>query len=239
MTVFMPDLSFNPDAAVTVRRVGHEGQPVLILDSAMLSPDSMVEIARRIPFRPPERSLYPGLNAPLPPIYFRELMKAVRPHLDGVFGIEPDSELSAHGFFALATQPAEALHPIQKIPHQDSADPKRLGMVHYLCHGQQGGTAFFRHDATGFETVDAARREVFAPVALDELKALNGQPMRHVSGETPNYKMTGFVAAAFNRLIVYRANLLHAGLLEDSTLSADPMIGRLTANSFAGIGGPE
>ena len=239
MTVFMPDLSFNPDAAVTVRRVGREEQPVLILDNAMARPDNMAEIARRVPFQPPARSMYPGVTAPLPPIYFRELMKAVRPHLPGVFGIGPDVELSAHGFFALATLPPEVLHPMQKIPHQDAADPMRLGMVHYFCRGEQGGPGFFRHTATGFETVDADRREVFAPIAVDELKAQNGHAMPHVTERTPNYEMTGFAEAAFNRLIVYRANLLHAGLLEGSMLSADPDTGRLTANSFVGPGAPE
>ncbi len=239
MTVFMPDLSFSPDAAVSIRRVGHEGQPVLVIDGAMAEPGNMVEIARRIPFRPPARSLYPGLTAPLPPPYFRELLRAVRPLLSNAFGIGPEVELTAHGFFALATLPPEALHPMQKIPHQDAADPLRLGMVHYFCRGPQGGTAFFRHAATGFETVDAVRREVFAPVAIEELQSQDALAMPHVGPETRNYEMTGQAEAVFNRLIIYRANLLHGGLLENSRLSADPDTGRLTANVFVGEGAPE
>ncbi len=235
----MPDLSFNPAADVTVRRFGREGQPVLILDNAMLQPGNMVEVARRLPFRPPARSLYPGVTAPLPSIYFRELLRAVHPHLSPVFGVRPDAQLTVHGFFAMATLPSEALHPMQKIPHQDAADPLRLGMVHYFCRGRQGGTAFFRHRATGFETVDAARREVFAPVAIEELKAEDGRAMPHVGAATANYEMTGQVEAAFDRLIVYRANLLHGGLLDESDLGDDPATGRLTANCFAGEGAPE
>jgi len=237
--LFMPSLAFNPDAAVTVRHVGHERQPVLIIDNALAQPQDMVEIARRVPFRPPARSMYPGVTAPLPPVYFRELMKAVRPHLASVFGMNDASELNLHGFLALATQPPESLHPMQRIPHQDAANPDRLGMVHYLCDGRHGGTGFFRHKATGFESVDAPRREVFAPVALEEVRVMRGGPARHVGPDTPGYEMTGHIEAAFNRLIVYRATVLHAGLLEGSRLSDDPLTGRLTANSFAGEGEPE
>jgi len=239
MTIFMPDLSFNPQADITVRRLGNEEQPVLVIDNALSHPEHMVEIARRVPFRSPARSMYPGLNAPLPPIYFRDLLAFVRPRLSAVFGIPPEMKLNAHGFFALATRSPEDLQAIQKIPHQDAADPMRLGMVHYFCRGRQGGTAFFRHTATGFEAIDAARREVFAPVALKELEEIKAGLTRHVGRETPNYEMTGFAEAVFNRLIVYRANLLHSGLLEESSLSDDPETGRLTANSFVGEGAPE
>ena len=239
MSVFMPDLSFSPDATVSVRRVGQEDQPVLVIDGAMAHPDNMVEIARRVPFRAPDRSMYPGVTAPLPPIYFRELLRKVRPLLSDMFGIWPEVELTAHGFLALATRPPEALHPMQKIPHQDAADPMRLGMVHYFCQAPHAGTAFFRHTATGFETVDAARREVFAPIAIEELKAQDASSMPHVGPETRNYDMTGQVEAQFNRLIIYRANLLHAGLLEGAALSDDPDAGRLTANVFVGEGAPE
>ncbi len=192
-----------------------------------------------MPFRPPERSLYPGLNAPLPPIYFRELFRVVRPLLGEVFGLGTEIPLTAHGFFALATQKPGDMHPMQKIPHQDSASPDRFGMVHFLCKGRQGGTGFFRHRATGFESIDAARREIFAPIAIAELQVLQDRMTRHVTAETPDYEMTGFAEAVFNRLIVYRANLLHAGLLEDSVLTDDPATGRLTANSFIGEGPPE
>ena len=44
--------------------------------------------------------------------------------------------------------------------------------------------------------------------------------------------MTDSVDPAFNRLIVYRSHVLHAGLLDGIALSPDPRAGRLTANSF-------
>lgn len=228
--VFMPDLSFNRHARMRVERIGHEQQPLLIIDDALSVPDGMVEVARRVPFRPPVRGLYPGLTASLPPIYFRDLLAGVRPVLSEVFGIAPDVTLQAHGFFALATQGADELLPMQKTPHQDSADPRRLGMVHYLCRGRQGGTGFYRHRATGFESVGAERQAVFAPQAVAELKA---------GGDMAYYERTGFAEAVFNRLIVYRANMLHAGLLADSVLTDDPDTGRLTANSFVGDGPPD
>ncbi len=235
-TRFIPDLTFNPQATVSVRHIGDEGLPVLVIDNVLNFPEQLVELARHVPFGRP-RGMYPGLNAMLPPPYLRAVMGWLRPYMAQVFAIAPTVQVTAHGFFALATLTPDRLHPMQKIPHQDAANPDRLGMVHYLCRGAQGGTGFYRHRTTGFESVDAARREIFAPVVVEE--ALRREAAGENDRAMPDYEMTGSVEAVFNRLIVYRAHMLHAGLLTESTLSDDPLTGRLTANIFAGEGPPE
>ena len=156
--------------------------------------------------------------------------------LQRAFGIPSDRPLNFFGFFALATQDPSELAPIQKVPHRDSPDPFRIAMVHYLCRNHAGGTAFFRHDATGFESIDASRAEAYEAAAAKELAEAD-LPC-HVTAETPGYEQIDAAELRFNRLVVYRSHVLHSGLLDTLTLSDDPLTGRLTANSFIDIARP-
>ena len=222
----------NPDARLDLRRIGREGHPLLIIDHALAAPEALIDEATAATFTPPGHTRYPGLNAPLPAEYSQTLMTALRPMLERGFGIPRHLPLRFFGFFALATQAPEQLEPIQKVPHHDSPDPFRIAMVHYLCHGQKGGTGFFRHIATGFEGIDAKRRPAYVEQAAAELEAGKARLTRHVTADTPNYEMIDHADIVFNRLIVYRSHVLHAGLLDEATLTDDPATGRLTANSF-------
>lgn len=223
--------ALNPQARLEVRRTGREGHPLLVVDNLLAAPDALVELAAQAPFAPPQGTRYPGLNAPLPEAYLHAVTRPLRPMLQKEFGIRADNDLNLWGFFALATQGPHSLAPIQTIPHQDSSDPMQLALVHYLCAETMGGTGFFRHRATGFEGVDAGRRPDYARIAAAEL-AQSGGSGGHVRADTPRYEMTDSVDPAFNRLIVYRSHVLHAGLLDGIALSPDPRAGRLTANSF-------
>src|SRR5215510_5790806 len=95
----------------------------------------------------------------------------LRGPIEAAFGVSRSAYLSYFGFFALATLGAADAQPIQKIPHRDSPDPNRLAMVHYLCRGNFGGTGFFRHRATGYESVDASRQLIYESTAKRELAA--------------------------------------------------------------------
>jgi hypothetical protein len=55
----------------------------------------------------------------------------------------------------------------------------------------------------------------------------------------PNYEQIEMIEAVFNRLIVYRATSLHAGILGTTRLGRNPEDGRLTANSFIETVRPE
>lgn len=225
----------NPNARIDLRRIGREGHPLLIVDDVLAQPEGLIAEARQAVFTRPDHTRYPGVNAPMPASYSYAIMTALRPMLEKGFGIPRHLPLNFFGFFALATQAPGDLHPIQKIPHHDSSDPFRIALVHYLCHGQKGGTGFFRHRATGFEGVDTNRRPIYAEQAATELDTAWDQLTHHVTKDTPNYEMFDHADIVFNRLIVYRSHVLHAGLLDEATLSDDPAIGRLTANSFIDV----
>jgi hypothetical protein len=148
------------------------------------------------------------------------------------FGLAADMRLNVYGFFALATWGLERFEPLQRIPHYDQPNPKALAMVHYLCKGQGGGTAFFRHRATGYESIDGIRREGYMLSVAGEIERDNQLLINYAGPDTPNYEMVDHVEMRFNRIVLYQSHLLHCALFDGARLSDDPRTGRLTANSF-------
>ena len=103
----------------------------------------------------------------------------------------------------------------------------------YLDHTDHGGTAFFRHRSTGFESLSA---ETF-PRYREALQAdvqRSGLPERaYVTDGAPYFERIYESEGRFNQAIFYRGNLLHSGVIRnDQELSEDPKEGRLTINAF-------
>jgi hypothetical protein len=226
-----PSLSLSPK--IQVRRVftGGEQHPLMIVDSVLDSPERMVHAARQASFYKPEHTNYPGLNAPLPLSYCHAVVGSLRGPIEAAFGLACSARLKYFGFFAVATLGAAQATAVQKIPHHDSPDPNRLALVHYFCDERFGGTGFFRHKQTGYESIDRVREQTYVPIARGELvdaehaDAFAGPGMAY-------YELIGQVGAVFNRLIVYRSHVLHSALLATTGASSDPASGRLTANGF-------
>lgn len=222
-------LVLGPNISVRLRKIGVEQQPLLIVDDVLADPWAMVDAARAAEFYRPPHTNYPGLNANLPEAYYRTVVTALRGPIEAAFGVPASAVLKFFGFFALATTPASAATPVQTIPHLDAPDPRRLAMVHYFCQGDFGGTGFFRHEATGFESVDASRQDAYAAAVEAELAQ---ERPTFAGADTPGYALIDQAEAVFNRLILYRGHVLHAGLLDPAGGAADPATGRLTANGF-------
>ncbi len=223
---------------VQLRHVGEERQPLLIVDDVLADPDAMIAAARAADFYTPPHTNYPGLNAPLPEAYYRTVVAALRGPIEAAFGLPADAYLKYFGFFALATTGIAEAEPIQKIPHHDGPDPARLAMVHYLCRGEHGGTGFFRHKATGFESVDQARQDTYVAVAKAQLAAAGVGRAAFAGPDTADYDLIDQAQCVFNRLIVYRNHVLHSALLSPRGAAADPQLGRLTANGFIEAAAP-
>ena len=217
---------------VQLHHIGEERQPLLIVDEVLADPDAMIDAAREAEFYTPPHTHYPGLNANLPEAYYRTVVTALRGPIEAAFGLRADAYLKYFGFFALATTPAVDAEPIQKIPHHDGPDSRRLAMVHYLCRGDHGGTGFFRHKATGFESVDQARFGTYVAVAQAQLAAAGAGAAVYAGRDAADYDLIGQADCVFNRLILYRNHVLHSALLGPRAGGADPGQGRLTANGF-------
>jgi hypothetical protein len=225
-------LQLGSSISVRLEHVGAERQPLMIVDDVLADPQAMIDAAREARFYVPHHTNYPGINAPVPKSYYLTVITALRGPIEAAFGMSRTAYLSYFGFFALATVGASDAQPIQKIPHRDSPDPHRLAMVHYLCRGRFGGTGFFRHRNTGFESVDASRQARYESAARQEVDETPPGTISFIDARTRSYELIGHSEAMFNRLIVYRSHVLHSALLADGAGSADPTVGRLTANGF-------
>ena len=74
--------------------------------------------------------------------------------------------------YSLVSTPAQELAPPQRIPHVDSLAKSGLATIHYLFKANLGGTAFYRHRRTGFESIDeVAQRGVLAGAARGDIRA--------------------------------------------------------------------
>lgn len=234
MTVALavPPLLLGREIRLQLRHLGQERQPLLVVDDVLADPDAMIQAAREADFYSPPHTNYPGLNAALPEAYYRTVVTALRGPIAAAFGLPSDAYVKYFGFFGLATTTARDAQPVQKIPHHDGPDPQRLAMVHYLCRGDHGGTGFFRHKATGFESVDQDRQATYVAVAQAQLAERGVGTSAYAGGDMADYDLIGQAECVFNRLIVYRNHVLHSALLGPGSGEADPGLGRLTANGF-------
>jgi hypothetical protein len=120
----------------------------------------------------------------------------------------------------------------QRTPHIDTVYPLQFALLHYLCDPDFGGTSFYRHRATGFETLDEDREATYYAVRKGELSQ-EAPPQRYVGDDTGHYARIGGCDAQPNRMAIYRSCLLHSGhIRDDKPLVANPRTGRLTANIF-------
>ncbi|MEL6661432.1 MAG: DUF6445 family protein [Pseudomonadota bacterium] len=209
--------------------VGTEAEPLVIIDDFAEEPEALFETACAQAYSP--RGVhYPGVRAQADPAYLGARMDLLKEVLTDVFDM-PRGAALVECAFSLVTTPRDALTPIQRIPHFDSTDPGRLALLHYLCDERGGGTAFYRHRASGFETISQDRHSAYGAALQKEVDALPDSG--YVDGDTDLFEETGRVAARFNRMVIYRGYRLHSGVIPTGLpLSSEPREGRLTVNTF-------
>jgi len=220
---------------VQVMHVGREGQPVVIVDGATGALAPLIEQAARTRFQPAGEvgSHYPGLLGPAPTTYLDAMVRSVLSLIEAHFGTGPVAPVRARGNFSLVTTPPAELTVEQRIPHVDTADALQFATVHFLCDGGSGGTGFFRHRATGYETIDGSRLAAYRAALDPELVRTPPAAAYAVAAGDDLFEGIGMIEARPDRLILYRAGLLHSGLIgTPPAAAADPRRGRLTGNLF-------
>ncbi|NJC34141.1 hypothetical protein GGR88_001615 [Sphingomonas jejuensis] len=214
-------------------RLGREGEQLLKIERLLSDPSPLIRaaaVARYTPAYGPAGG-YPGIRAPAPPAYVRAVALALFPLIRDVFALGDVRLGRAEATLSLVTLPPDTLVPAQRVPHVDTHHPLQFAILHYLCGEEFGGTAFFRHRATGFETLAPDRQDLFDTAQADEQRG--HPPEGYRVGSDRWFEEIGRVDAAFNRVAVYRSRLLHSGVIASpERLSADPARGRLTANIF-------
>ncbi|RYE03681.1 MAG: hypothetical protein EOP61_03640 [Sphingomonadales bacterium] len=229
----LADLSLNPAARPTLRHIGVEQEPLLEIDDLLRLPNALVDYAAsEVTFQPVHGPAggYPGIRAPAPLDYVEAVVRAADPLLRQAFGLGAVRLANAECNFSLVTLAPDELVAAQRIPHVDTTDPLQFAFLHYLCRPHQGGTAFYRHRATGFEALTPERAAHYDHVRRTEQ---GREPPGYIAGDTRHFEQTGGVEAVYNRLAIYRSRVLHSGRIPaGATLSKDPRKGRLTANIF-------
>lgn len=216
---------------VRVAQLGTEGEPIVIIDQAAPDPERLIAQGCAASL---ERvgDNYPGLRAPVDRRYHDDIAPLIAAAARRVFGYR-DRLTFDRVLFSLATTPPGGLSVAQRLPHVDTVEPGGLAMVHYLARCDWGGTRFFRQRSTGFETIGPERYARYLAALSDDLARVGDPPPGYIAGETPMFTPIGHVTARFNRLVLYRSNLLHCAAIDNAAvLPADPATGRLTIAGF-------
>ncbi len=218
-------------ASVTIHRFGKEAEPVVQIDDFSGIAGELLDRGQAATYQD-AGAMYPGLRSWCEPDYLdrnRALMFNV---LQQVFMFRQRVKLDA-STYSLVTLAPDKLKPIQRIPHYDHADGKLIAIMHYLLGPETGGTAFYRHKRTGFETITPEREPAYnAGLQADEAE-YGVPPERYYYGDTDRYELIGEIEAKPDRLILYRGRILHSGVIpRPEDLTTDPQTGRLTINMF-------
>lgn len=217
-----------PQRVIGVRRIGAERRPVAVIEGLARDPQALRQAAMQARWQP-ARPGYPGVAAALPGDYLGEIAPLLARLLHDLFSA-PAMRLLDAGFAMVTADPA-TLRLEQQVPHVDATAPGRFALVQYLVPGGCCGTAFFRHRATGFETISDARASVYYPQLTREVA--DRRPAGYIADSTALFERTALFDGAWNRAILYESAALHSGAIADpAALSADPATGRLTVTAF-------
>lgn len=208
--------------------------PVVTVDDATGRVDELIALAGRMgPLPEAKGNFYPGLRRTFGPddteanTYVDALLAALAPFIGG--GFDCDSFDLKEASFSMVTAAPQALSPAQRAPHFDGTDRGMLAVLHYLNVSPGTGTAFYRHHATGIETVEDGNLDRFVAQARPQALAAKG----YIAASDPYYEEIGRIEAVPDRVAIYPGRLLHSGIIPpDMALSHDPRDGRLTANFF-------
>jgi len=225
-------LELHPDLRIQQLTVGIEQAPLLVIDNFVADADRLVRKAASKPFgKTPE--LFPGIRTQAPlnyPVLFEGRLK---PLILTFFKREDRPLRFSLCHYSLVTAPPAELGLLQRIPHFDSLDGNGLASVHYLFKADLGGTAFYRHRKTGFEYIDASRKEAYFRSLESESGSANVPAAEYINGDTPLFEQIAKQDGVFNRILIYRRNSLHSGCIsKDFVPDHNPLSGRLSINSF-------
>lgn len=179
---------------------------------------------------------YPGVRAAIDPAVCKAWLAKLAPLLDQWFG-PYGRPWEMQAWYSLVTTPPHELAPIQCMPHVDGTDPTQIAMMLYLHrtgpNNPHGGTAFFRHRATGLESLTAADFPRYAAAVQADVASTGLPPAAYTTDGSPHFERTHAVPGTFNSAVFYRGNILHSGIIDNNApLSPDPREGRLTINAF-------
>jgi hypothetical protein len=220
---------------LVLHTIGSEQRPLAVVEDFADDPEALIAYAQSgEPFRAATSDLYPGIRKPAPASYANDVCtrygKLLREHFQLPASSAPSVIFSA---FSITTTDPNDLRPVQRVPHFDTSAANQLAIVHYLCGPEHGGTAFYRHRSTGFETISHERLHRYAGTLKREVMAEQPPLAKYMDGDDALFVRIASYEARCNRALIYPSNVLHSGnirrVLPPET---PPRAARLTVNSF-------
>jgi len=229
------DFNVNKNTKVTVINVGNEATPIIVIDQLCEHAEALIDFAEPASSFGDAGGFYPGIRKPLPNFYAEQICQHYLSLMQKVYQLDSSSKaqviLSA---LSLAVKPPEQLRPIQTLPHFDTEQTNQFALVHYLCDQQHGGTSFYRHRETGYESISNARLSEYG--TLLKQQAIQNEihkNLTYINCDHYLFEQMYKVDAKMNKAIIYPSNILHSGNINTKTgLPCDVKIGRLTTSSF-------
>ena len=201
----------NPNCTIEKIHLKDESHFVLVLDDFLLQPEEVLHFAEhRAYFNPvgSDGSYYPGERDLMPAPYGRELLKFLTPIIAKEYfsgaqlnTVSPLTKLSK------ITLMPDKLNALQRIPHVDSHSQNEFALVHYFCQPKHGGTSMYRHIPSGTVQVTKNSPEFMRAIAKEAEESDGHQG--YLNGHTSLFEQVASVEAKFNRLILFKGNLLH------------------------------
>lgn len=215
--------------SVTMVRIGAEREPVVVIDGFSSRIAALAETGRGAAYAP--QPIYPGLRSPADPAYLTPMQPTLDAVLRRVFGL-PAVRIEACDYSIVSLAPA-SLQAAQSIPHYDDPGPGVVALLHYTQGAETGGTAFYRHRRSGFESMRPERLTAYAEALAADEQALGPVAAGYVAGDTARFERIALFDARPDRAILYRGRTLHSGIIPKAPdPSAAVAAGRLTINTF-------
>ena len=215
--------------------IGMEQRPVALVEDFALDPEALLAYAETgPPFAATPGDLYPGIRKRAPPEYAEALCARYGDVLRERFAL-PAHSVPRVVFCALSITTTEPhrLRPVQRVPHFDTSAANQLAILHYLCGPEHGGTSFYRHRSTGFETIGVERIQQYSATLKREVMTEHPPRATYMDGDDPLFERTASYEARSNRTLIYPSNVLHSGDIRRlSSPERSPRGARLTVNSF-------
>jgi hypothetical protein len=226
--------AFNPNASVSSARVGKCPIAVTVADGVLLRPQRVAEFGLGLKFVEDDGNLYPGVRARVPTEFSRPFHSWLTRtlHCAGVL------EASCHihddaSFFSIVNKSRANLLPLQRIPHYDSTDRRVFASVIYLFDRANSGTSFYRHRTTGYEKISDDNEDNYRTALNRNMKNLGPPAREYTNGSNDLFERMYSVDSAFNRIVIYSGNVLHAADIDGSLFTGnDNSRWRLTVTSL-------
>jgi len=214
-----------------VLRFGNEKNPVVIIDNFHPDPEALRRAAYGLEYSKLSTG-FPGLRAPFDPNYMGQLMPLLQHILVEIFGLSKGVTLRECCASIVTIKP-EDLSVSQCMPHIDGADPMQLALLHYIDAPAKGGTGFYRHKETGYEAITPEREATYFSKTQPGFEKGGFPKGAYITDSNAYYEKIGKIEGKYNRMAIYRGNLLHSGDINpENNFCEDPAKARLSINTF-------